>query len=96
MESETIDANANIEVEELKTKNVDYLEPSFISSMVSHWNPNVIQSLQRPGSIPTMISHCALLPPPGSSFLSMAEVLEGLEAAFEKIFEKMKWSDKNN
>ena len=47
--------------------------------MVSHWNYQVEQIYQRPGSITSMITHCALLPPPGSSFLSMAEVLEALE-----------------
>ena len=57
----------------------DLSEPLYLPSMVSHWNYQVEQIYQRPGSITSMITHCALLPPPGSSFLSMAEVLEALE-----------------
>ena len=64
-------------------------EPMFISSMVSHWNMNFIEILQRPASLSSMICHCAPLPPPGSSFITMAEVVE----AFDKIFDKMKWSN---
>ena len=81
LKSENSDENANKIVGEVNTENDDAesLKCSFISSMVSHWNPIVVNSPQRPGSIPTMVFHCALLPPPGSSFLSMAEVLEGLQ-----------------
>ena len=65
----------------------DLFEPSFLPSMVSHWNPNFTKSFQRSSNITTMISHCVLLPPPGSSFITMAEVVE----AFDKIFAKMKY-----
>ena len=61
-------------------------KPLFIPSMVSHWNPNFTKYFQRSSNITTMISHCALLPPPGSSFISMAEVVE----AFDQIFAKMR------
>ena len=64
----------------------EMFEPSFLPSMVSHCNTNFTKSFQRSSDITTMISHCALLPPPGSSFISMAEVVE----AFDKIFAKIK------
>ena len=98
MKSENNDENANEKVVEMKTEKDDEesLKCSFISSLVSHCNPHIIHSPQRPGSITTMVSHCASLPPPGSSFLSMAEVLEGLEAAFEKMLSKMKWFNTNS
>ena len=65
----------------------DLFEPSFLPSTVSHWNPNFTKSFQRSSNITTMISHCVLLPPPGNSFITMAEVVE----AFDKIFAKMKY-----
>ena len=46
------------------------------SSLVSHWIPVNMKTPQRPGSIPSMIVHCPYFPPPGSSFISMEEVLE--------------------
>ena len=54
------------------------LEPLFLPSMVSHWNPQVMKMYQRPVSISSMITHSALFPP-GSSFLSMKEVLGALD-----------------
>ena len=59
------------------------------SSMVSHWLPLAFKTPQRPGSIPSMITHCALLPPPGSSFLSMDEVLVMMKEFFEKPWFKL-------
>ena len=53
-------------------------ESLFLPSMVSHWNPQVMKMYQRPASISSMITHCALFPP-GSSFLSMKEVLGALD-----------------
>ena len=54
------------------------------SSLVSHWIPLVVKTPQRPGSLSSMITHCALLPPPGSSFISMEEVLEMMKEFFRK------------
>ena len=91
----TYDDNANKKVADFNTEKDDTETKCFFTtSMVSHWNPQVIHYPQRPGSIPTIFSHCALLPPPGSSFPSMAEVLQGLESAFEKMLSKMNWFDK--
>ena len=97
LKSETYDDNANKKVADFNTEKDDTETKCFFTtSMVSHWNPQVIHYPQRPGSIPTIFSHCALLPPPGSSFPSMAEVLQGLESAFEKMLSKMNWFDKTN
>ena len=59
------------------------------SSLVSHWIPSLVKTQQRPGSIPSMVTHCALLPPPGSSFLSMEEVLVMMKEFFEKPWFKL-------
>ena len=58
-----------------------------ITSLVSHWTPHFSATFQRPANIPSMITHCALHPSPGSSLMSMEEVLE----AFEKVMAKYKW-----
>ena len=54
------------------------------TSLVSHWNPHDIKIPQRPSSIISMVSHCAVFPPPGSSFISMEEVLEMLGTFLEE------------
>ena len=56
------------------------------TSLVSHWIPTPVNTPQRPGSIPSMLTHCALSPPPGSSFISMEEVLKMME-----VFLKRPW-----
>ena len=56
----------------------------FLPSMITDWNPIIIKNFQKPGSIASMVAHCALLPSPGRCFLSMEEVME----AFKKTFEK--------
>ena len=96
--SEEKDENANIETFEAIASSyppapAEFSNPSFTPSMVSHHNPHLIETFQRPASITSMISHCALSPPPGSSFLTMVEVMEALEEALEKMFQSMtkKW-----
>ena len=61
-----------------------------LPSMISNWIPLTYNCLKRPGDITSMISHCALLPGPGSSFVSMEEVLEDMEKVFERHFKKWK------
>ena len=63
------------------------LEPLFIPSLVSHWDPRFTTAFQRPANTLSMITHCALHPSSGSSLMSMEEVLE----AFEKVIAKYKW-----
>ena len=58
-------------------------------SLVSHWIPSPVNTPQRPGSIPSMITHCALFPPPGSSFISMEEVLKMMEEFLKKPWFKL-------
>ena len=60
------------------------LDPLFIPSLVSHWDPQFTTTFQRPANTSSMITHCALHPSPGSSLMSMEEVLE----AFEKFIAK--------
>ena len=67
--------------------------PHLTTSMVSHWNPYTIKTFKRPNSVPSMISHCASHPSPGSSLLSMTEVLEALNKALENLSSGMKWFD---
>ena len=69
----------------------DSSDPSLISSMVSHYNPQIVETFQRPASVSSMIAHCPLSPSPGSSLLSMKEVMEALERAVDKMFQSMKW-----
>ena len=66
--------------------------PTQPSSMVTHWiSTDVKNTPLRPGSISSMISHCALLPPPGSYFISKEEVLEIMREIFKRpIFQKDK------
>ena len=59
---------------------------SLSSSMVSHWIPSYLTIPQSPGSITTMVNHCAKLPSPGSKLLSMQEVLEALRECFKISF----------
>ena len=90
--SETKDENSNF-------KSLDHVTFSdspgsvFTTSMVSHFNPNCVKTFQRPASIPSMITHCILSPPPGSSLVSMKEFMEALEKAVDKMFQNMnmKW-----
>ena len=57
------------------------------SSMVSHWIPIYCKStFQRPGSLSSMISHCALLPSPGSSLITKEEFLEEMEKLFKNFW----------
>ena len=94
---ESVDVNANHSSE-------NNMEPvafsnassnSFIS-LVSHWYPHSIKSFQQPSSISSMVTHCALSPPPENSLLSMSEVLEALNKAVEKLSESMEvWGKKN-
>ena len=49
------------------------VEPSLLISMVSHFNPHLNLSVQRPESILSMISHCVLRPSPGSSLMTKEE-----------------------
>ena len=53
-------------------------------SLVSHWFPVNVNAPRRPGSIPSMIAHCPKFPPPGSSFISMEEVLEMMREFFKR------------
>ena len=64
---------------------------SFISSLVSHGNHHFTKSLQQPSNISSMVTHSASLPPPGSSSLSISEVLSALDKAVAKLNESMKW-----
>merc|ERR1712240_969277 len=61
-------------------------EPSFIPSLISHWNPNITTTFQRPSSIHSMISHCAMHPPPGRPLVTMEDVF----IALEKLNKQMK------
>ena len=63
------------------------LDPLFIPSLVSHWDPHFTTTFQRPANTSSMITHCALHPSPGSSLMSMEEVQD----AFEKVIAKYKW-----
>ena len=87
IKSQNKDENSN-----LKTLNqVTYSHtPSLIPSMVSHHNPHFVQTFQKPTSVTSMISHCVQSPPPGSSFLSMKEIIEAFEKAAEKMMQSMK------
>ena len=85
-ESENKDENENIS----ESESLNGSDPLFISSMLSHFNPNVTNFYQRPASISSMISHCVLSPPPGSSLLSMEDVLEALDKAVGRLFQSMK------
>jgi hypothetical protein len=58
------------------------------NSMVSHWIPVSYNSFKSPGFINSMLAHCAKLPSPGSSFISMGEVLEAMEKVFERLFKR--------
>ena len=78
----------------LNSHDSSYLENSSLyltTSMVSHWSPNITTMFKRPSSITSMVTHCALHPPPGSSLLSMSEVLEALNKAVENLFNGIKW-----
>ena len=48
------------------------------TSLVSHWIPTTVNTPQRPGSIPSMLTHCASSPPPGSSFISITKLQEAV------------------
>jgi hypothetical protein len=62
-----------------------YLTPS----MVANWIPITYSSShQSPSSLSSMVTHCALLPSPGDSFLSMEEVLEEMKKYFKDFWEK--------
>ena len=61
--------------------------PTQPSSMVTHWIcTDVMNTPLRPGSISSMINHYALLPPPGSYFISKEEVLEIMREIFKRPF----------
>ena len=45
------------------------------TSMVANWIPLTNYSPRNPGSLSSMVTHCAKLPSPGDTFLSMEEVL---------------------
>ena len=63
-------------------------QPSFLSSMVTHWNPHLTKANQRPGS---MLAHCASsFPVPGHSSISMAEIIEAFDKALERWFPSYK------
>ena len=66
------------------------LVPYITSSMVSHWIPITSKCFQSPGSVTTMVAHCSKLPSPGSSFISMEEVMKELEKMFDRCLEKWK------
>ena len=90
---ENVDVNANIlrsNIVESRASS-EYSSQPFSSSFVSHWNPHLTESYQRPSSISSMVTHCATSPPLGSSFssLAMSEVLEALNKAVEKLSESM-------
>ena len=73
--------------------------PSFNSSvststpsMVSHWIPiNYKSTFQRPGSLSSLVTHCAMLPSPGSFLITKEEFLEAMEKMF-KDFWKPGWN----
>ena len=91
--SKNWDENANFKTVDLVATS-DSSGSMFIPSMVSHFNPHIDNTFQRPTDIASMITHCILSPPPGSSLLSMVEVMEGLEKAVEKMIQTMNmmWS----
>ena len=60
------------------------------TSMISHWTPLLNNSFQNPGSIASMVTHCAKLPSPGGRLLSIEEVLEEMKRAFDKYFLSVK------
>ena len=62
----------------------------FLPSMVTHWNPLLTKASQRPRSTTSMLAHCAMLPHPESSFLSMAEIIEAFDKALERWFPSYK------
>ena len=90
-----MDVNANnTEGNSQKSTSVtDSSSSLLIPSMVSHWSPNLNKLFYRPSDLSSMVSHCAMLPPPGSSLLSMKEVLEALDKAVDKLFASMRWND---
>ena len=92
VKSKTLDVNANSTniISSTSTSSSDS-SSLFISSMVSHWEPNLNRSIKPPSDITSMIAHCAVSPLPGSYLLSMSEVLEALEKAVEKMFATMNW-----
>ena len=55
-------------------------------SMVSNWIAVNYIAKQAPGSITSMVSHCAKQPSPGDSFLSMEEVLAEMKQMFENFW----------
>ena len=55
-------------------------------SMVSNWIAVNYIPKQAPGSITSMVSHCAKQPSPGDSFLSMEEVLAEMKQMFENFW----------
>ena len=96
IESKNRDENANIKtLDQISIS--DYSGSMIFPSMVSHHVPQAVKIFQRPASVTSMIAHCALSPPPGSSLLSMKEVMEELEKAVEKMFQSMnmKWCSTN-
>ena len=61
---------------------------SLTPSMVSNWLPASSYSFQNPGSIPSMITHVVKLPSPGSTLLTMEEVLEEIQKMLDKFLDK--------
>ena len=62
------------------------------SSLVSHWLlPPQEYVPQNPSSIHSLVSHCAKLPNPGDSFLSIEEVLELMRDMFEEMRRNLKF-----
>ena len=90
IETKNKDVNGNSKKLDQDTES-DSSDPSFIPTMVSHYNPHILKTFQRPASVASMIAHCSLSPPPGSSLLTMKEVMEALEKAVDKMFQSMKW-----
>ena len=80
------DTNANIV--DTKAASSELARPLFTSSMVSP-SHHLTNSFLRPADITSMITHCTL--PPGSSLLSLEEVLKALDKAVERLNDSMKW-----
>ena len=89
VKSENLDVNSN----SLMLPSSHFSSHSFIPSMTSHWNPHSIKPFYSPSDLSSMVTHCAVLPPPRSSPLSISEVLEALNKAVEKLNASTKWID---
>ena len=64
-------------------QHLHHMYPSMVSHWVYHTHRKVVQN---PSSIPSLISHCAKLPNPGSSFTTMEELKEEIRKMFQNMW----------